>query len=240
MLTPPGWNSIDDVTAYAKLFTYSGWAALFFLLLFEILAHVYGVRKDALVAAQAGAIKSTDDAEIQRLKKKVEDVENASGVIGSVALKAEDTAKQTGADLVKQQERAAKAEKDLLALQEQTQPRHLSEAQKVEVVRLLIGLPAASPRIFWANTAFDGRGYEEDFKDVFQRLGWRVDPENIAMAGFATDFTGIFIVVHSQDTVVLQARPVQQAFGAVGVVLAGLFDPRVPQNTFEIRIGRKK
>jgi hypothetical protein len=61
----PGWDSLASTSAYAKLFTYLGWIALFSLGLFEIAAHVYSEHEKTL---------TSDDTErtITDLKKRAE------------------------------------------------------------------------------------------------------------------------------------------------------------------------
>jgi hypothetical protein len=54
--TLPGWDSLDTVATYARWFTYAGWAALFSLGVFEILAHTYSVRERNLAEAQQSEI----------------------------------------------------------------------------------------------------------------------------------------------------------------------------------------
>lgn len=71
MFTFPGWNSVEDASHYAKLFTYLGFASLFLLGVFEVLAHVYSTRKDTLAAAQNAAAKAADEQRIRGLQAKV-------------------------------------------------------------------------------------------------------------------------------------------------------------------------
>ena len=49
-MTLPGWDSIDAAARYHRAFEIAGFVALGLLLLFEVLAYIYGNRKDALVA----------------------------------------------------------------------------------------------------------------------------------------------------------------------------------------------
>ena len=73
MISPPGWNTIESASKFAKIFTYLGWASLFFLGIFEILAYVYGNRKDSLTAAKEQALKQANQGEIAALKQELRD-----------------------------------------------------------------------------------------------------------------------------------------------------------------------
>lgn len=55
----PGWDSLEVTSAYAKWFTYAGFAALFLLGVFEIIAHVYSVHEKTL--SEAAARREADD-----------------------------------------------------------------------------------------------------------------------------------------------------------------------------------
>jgi len=69
MLTLPGWNSIETVSRLAKIFTIAGFISLFLLGAFEVLAYVYGNRKDALgaIAGQnAAASRSREDEQAEQ------------------------------------------------------------------------------------------------------------------------------------------------------------------------------
>ena len=52
----PGWNSIESATRWHKGFEIAGFVALGLLLLFEVLAYIYGTRKDTLSSAQQADI----------------------------------------------------------------------------------------------------------------------------------------------------------------------------------------
>ena len=51
----PGWDSLDAAARWYKGFEIAGFIALGLLLLFEVLAYIYGNRKDILLSAQQAA-----------------------------------------------------------------------------------------------------------------------------------------------------------------------------------------
>ena len=57
---------------YAKYFTYAGWASLFLLGIFEILAHAYSTHKETLTAAHEHSVKEADESRIKKLKERLE------------------------------------------------------------------------------------------------------------------------------------------------------------------------
>jgi hypothetical protein len=59
MVTLPGWDSIDSAARLHRWFEILGFLALGLLLLFEVLAYIYGNRKDYLTSVAAGVAAET-------------------------------------------------------------------------------------------------------------------------------------------------------------------------------------
>jgi len=67
----PGWDSVAATSAYAKLFTYAGWIALFSLGLFEIFAHVYSEHEKTLSSVAAEQTLSSEREARKKLEARV-------------------------------------------------------------------------------------------------------------------------------------------------------------------------
>ncbi len=168
MLTPPGWNSIETAATYARVFTYAGWVSLFLLGIFEILAHVYGVRKDALVVAHAQAIKSTDEAEITRLKKKVEFAQSVASGASGAASKAEEMVMQ---------EQAAR-----LHIEEKLAPRHLSKEQQQRIIAKCKAV-SGKPFVPLVNQDPEAIDFLNVIEELLDSCGWSAQSDDVF--GFA-------------------------------------------------------
>ena len=145
-------------------------------------------------------------------------------------------------ELAKQRDKAATAERNLLALQERVKPRRLSEEQKNALVRLLSSLPAIEPRITWVIGADDGQTFAHDFADVFERLGWKVPPDHMRMIMPKEPMSGLFMAVRSFNSIPPQVDEVGlslERVGAPGAPSVSITDPQLPDGTFEIIIGTK-
>ena len=82
----------------------------------------------------------------------------------SEAAKAIDHSNSLALELAKQQTRAAEAERQLLELRQQVEPRHLTEAQRNKLVQLLSNVrKTGSCTIRWAPTVSDAPRYSSDF-----------------------------------------------------------------------------
>jgi hypothetical protein len=82
--------------------------------------------------------------------------------------------------------------------------------------------------------------FGEDFVEVFNRLNWKIDPQNSGTAIFSQAFTGLQIVVNVADGKNPQANALLQALKEIGISAGGGVNPEIPIGTFEIRIGVKE
>src|SRR5271155_5809176 len=133
MLTLPGWNSIETVSRLAKIFTIAGFISLFLLGAFEILAYVYGNRKDALgaIAGQnAAASRSREDEQAEQKRS---------------------------ADIADAKSRAAEAERRAERLEKAALPRSLSPTARDAIAAFLKGKPVGTLGIKAAVVAEDSK-----------------------------------------------------------------------------------
>src|ERR1700674_5097536 len=105
-MTLPGWDSVEAAARWYRRFEIAGFVALGLLLMFEVIAYVYGNRKDVLTAAAEQA---------------------ASGERSS---RDEQANQQRNAEIAEANRRAAEAEAQTKQLQQQAAPRLLSQAQR--------------------------------------------------------------------------------------------------------------
>jgi hypothetical protein len=71
-VTLPGWDSVDAAVAWHRGFEIAGFVALGLLLAFEVLAYIYGNRKDVLLAAQARTAERQAEQQTADLKARLE------------------------------------------------------------------------------------------------------------------------------------------------------------------------
>ncbi len=151
----PGWDSLALTSAYAKWFTYAGFAALFLLGVFEIFGHAYSVHEATLTAAavarDADNKRASADARIAEAQRgSAEANERAIKAQASLSLaeqhSAEANAKAEGfrLDIAKANERAASAnetaESERLArlqLEARLADRTLTSAQQASIASQL-------------------------------------------------------------------------------------------------------
>lgn len=168
----PGWGSLDVTAAYARWFTYAGFAALFLLGVFEILGHVYGVHETSL--RESARLRDEDNRRAEANAKIVEAQRDA----------AEASAKAEGfrLDIAKANESAAKAEARAaeanLELEKFKAPRTLTDKQVSDIAHKL--KPFAGQEFdvtpYWDNP--ESLGIANRIADALVLSGWKyVKPE---------------------------------------------------------------
>ena len=78
-------------------------------------------------------------------------------------------------ELAKQQERAAKAEKDLADLHGRIKPRRLGADQQADLIRLLSGPPRGAIGIVCVMGDGEGYAFANDIDTVLKASGWTVE-----------------------------------------------------------------
>jgi hypothetical protein len=212
----------------ALIETLDKWSLMFTLLVVlgvggELVVHWIQSKANQRLASLQRAETTAQETTIAKLNKDAADSKSAQQMVEI--------------ELAKQQERTARAEKDLLELQEHSKPRRLSEEQKQKLVELLSTQTPITPYISRSMDAPDGHAFAQDFEDVFRRLRWPFGPENSSSAIFNVHIIGVFVVVKNNTGAVPQAAAMQRALKSIGIQAHGAVDPNIPENTFEIRIG---
>lgn len=127
----PGWDSIGLTSTYAKFFTYAGFFALFALLVFEILGHLYSGRETTLREAVA-----TREADDRRADADARIAERASAEAnGRAAENQKEAARITKENL--------QLQGDVLKLRTKLADRHLSDEQITALARALVPFAGA-------------------------------------------------------------------------------------------------
>jgi hypothetical protein len=242
MLFPPGWNSVDSATSYAKWFTYAGWASLFLLGIFEILAHTYGARKDALVVAQAEATKTKDEAEIKRLNKKIEEAVTAASVSTGAIEDAKSVAKEA-------QDRAVQAQSELAKFKA---PRAFTPEQRKRIIAKCKTLPG-QPFVFLVDSDPEAVEFLNVIEDILDSCGWTITTDEVfGMAVTSSRGNKIRIIPGQTGMACLfspakitelgpPARNLSDAITAEGIEVESAPNPTVSNpNAIYIVIGKKR
>jgi hypothetical protein len=207
MVSLPGWDSIESVTAYAKWFQIASLVAGVLIAAFSVIAYAYGHRKDILVEAAAIAeanARAKRDAESKR------QLEAARGQIGEAHQEAHD------------------ARVELETIKVAAAPRHLGEQDKTHLSGFLAPLSKGKFTIKANVTVKDARGYADEIAAFFNdsKIGWTVKVDNAIITG--PNVVGMWITVREAKATPEAAITLQNAFKAAGLSIRGEIDPSGP------------
>ncbi len=138
-----------------------------------------------------------------------------------------------------QQERAAKAEADLLLLEERIKPRRLSALQRREVVAHLSASPHKGQITITALLGdIEGNTLAAQFDEILLAAGWTTNGvDRVVVNGRAPE--GVGMAIQNAAAVPPFAVSLQQAFEAVGVEILGAEKPLLPPGVVELIVGIK-
>lgn len=245
MLILPGWNSVEGASVYAKIFTFAGWASLFLLGIFEILAHVYGTRKDTLTSIREQTAKQANDQRIASLTAELTQKEKTLDQNISSFNAQLQTANQQSMEAKQSQkllaEQLSASTKELNSLRERQAPRELSQGQKDNLIAFLLHFSRpTNVEVAFVIGVEDGPTLSRDFIWVFNAAGWHVSPESPSAALFSGDMVGLAIKVKSRDDPAAgPAGGLQQGLKQIGFEAPGYFDDKLQSGTVHLDIGRR-
>jgi hypothetical protein len=142
--------------------------------------------------------------------------------------------------LGKQQERAATAERSLLALQEHLQPRHLSPEQKEAIKHALEGLQPRQVTI----TAFmgtpDGTSFGLELAAAISSGGWRAD--FLGQEASGGELRGVALIAKDASHLPPGATQLQEALKAAGLPAPAWANPQwgASESVISLLIAPKK
>jgi hypothetical protein len=171
----PGWDSIDDANWWSHLWFWLGIACLVALAGAEVISHIYGLRKDELVAA----------AERTATEQRQRDADAAEA--------------RRKADVEAVQKQLSEADKKVADLQIQQAPRHLSPAQQGELIRVLSPFAGQKVQLSTMANSNEPKDFALDFLSVFRGAKW--DDGNLIhyMVIAGADLVGVSVSVNPQD-----------------------------------------
>jgi hypothetical protein len=212
MIAIPGWDSVEAAAKLHRWFEIAGFVALALLLVFEVLAYIYGNRRDELVivADQAGATERRQHQE--------------------------QADQQRNAEVAEANRRAAAAQAQAEQLRQQAAPRALSPTERHQIVAFLAGKPTGVFIIKATIVTADARNYGEQIADAFRASGWTVTVQNVMFSG--SNIMGLWITVKDGNAPPQAAGILQHALAAGGITARAEYDSTMPDEVW-LSIGAK-
>jgi hypothetical protein len=138
----------------------------------------------------------------------------------------------------------AKAEKDLLELQERVKLRHLSAEQRKKLIDFLraaavAGAPKGPIQVSRQLLDETAQPFAEEIKEAFGSAGWTSNEVGRQFGGGGPTPVGLIIMIHSDTAIPAHAGVIQRALITAGLEPTLGQNPNVPEGMVEILIGVK-
>jgi hypothetical protein len=140
-------------------------------------------------------------------------------------------------NLSKQRELAAKAERDLLELQERLKPRTLSAEQRRTLVATLRRARKGPVEIARLMGDSEASAFGTQLNEALEASGWRTGGLSTVLPG--EDVTGVVILISDAADPPAHTEAIEGALQSVGILSVRRTRPGVPEGTVRIWVGHK-
>jgi hypothetical protein len=224
----PGWDSIESTAFWSHFWFWFGIACLFALGASEIVSHIYGLRKDQLVAVAetAASAQRKSDADAAETRRKG-DVEALQKQLAAAEKSAEDA-----------QKKAASVERAAMA-------RHLTESQQTAIFNAIAQFAGKSVDIVIPMGDNEAKSFAGEFVSIFRKAGWNAgENDGINQAVWTgPPVTGVQVTLNqgeaSANRLPPGAEPLIRVLIALGLTEGGFVNPGTQPGKIELRIGSK-
>lgn len=162
-------------------------------------------------------------------------------VLHKAALDAKAAQQTVETHLGEQQERAAKAERELLELQQRIKPRHLTDEQARSLIELFQANPAGEIAITCINGDKESCDFAAQLAATLKAGGWKVmGPTSLVVFTSAGGPPiGVFVKIKNKNKVPIRANVIVAAFARVGLTSAGDINSGMEDDAVELFVGVK-
>ena len=225
----PGWHSLESVSSIHRTLEIAGIVCLGLLVLAEILAYLYGHRRDELAAERAQqqgiAAKAEHEGQVAELSAKL--------------AKSERAAKESVA-------KAEQATRKALDVEAKQAPRRLTATQRAALVELLSPHRGQAVSVACIMGDIEGKTFAEDFVSALRQSGWLFEGEpGVGQAVYDKDPVGVEVTINESEArgnrVPTAAMALVDALKKTNVLSGNAIfvNPKTPPNLIELRIGKK-
>jgi hypothetical protein len=191
--------------------------------------------REQATAAEA-KIKSAEARAAEANERSARAGEGTAKALVEVAIAKENTSRLE-IDAANLRERAARAEKELIEVQDRIKPRRITDPQRTRLIQALKPLPKGPISITTPMGDGEARILAGQIQEIFKASGW--GDVHISQALFNRPMIGVMIQLHDVENIPLFAVPLLQAFHDNDVSKTLAYNPEVPEGKIDILVGMK-
>lgn len=217
MSFPPGWDSINSTETFAHYLHVTAVIVLGLLFVAEGMALLYDFRNHRLVKIAEGVRESVQQAK--------EDAAEA----------------RRKTEVAEWQNKLADADKKLSDIQQQQADRHLTDAQKRDILAAIAPFPGQEAEIFAVMNDGEGIAYANEFFELFRVAKWKIN--GVSQAVYTADIRGINGLINTDWALKNQAplgiAALLNVLTDMHLLTQAAGDKAVGVNAIRLIIGRK-
>lgn len=140
-------------------------------------------------------------------------------------------------ELVRQRERAARAEKELVEIQERLKPRRITDAQRGLLIQALQKSPKGPLTIATPIGDAEAQMFARQIREILESSGWK--GVRFTQNLFKGTPVGLSVNVRDGNKVPLFAEMLRQAFESSGTPIYEAYNPELTDETVQLLVGMK-
>jgi hypothetical protein len=236
--------NISSLTFWSTLFGWSAVTLTGLAALAGLLAWYFSVQLTAVKDEADLKFKTESSTTIALAEARSEDAKEKAARAGEGTAKAlaeaaaaNERAGKLEVEAAHQRDRAARAERDLVEVQNRIRPRRITDAQRTQLVQVLMQSPKGAVRIDVVLGDGEALIFARQIKEILTASGWT--NVHLSQSVYTGSPVGLSIIVRDGSNVPLFAAALMEAFTSVGLIVHASHNEALPEETVKILVGMK-
>jgi len=137
----------------------------------------------------------------------------------------------------RQRERAARAEKELVEIQERIKPRRITDAQRATLIKALTNAAKGPVTIATPIGDAEAQMFARQIREILESSGWK--SVRFTQNLFKGTPVGLSVNVRDGNKVPFYAEMLRQAFESSGIPIYGAYNPELTDEAVQLLVGMK-
>ena len=193
------------------------------------------------ISLERERLAQVKEAELERFKvEKDAEIKSATARAAEADVRAAETMKSARGleiEIAQQRQRAARAEKDLVEIQERIRPRLITDAQRALLIQALTKSPKGSVRIDTVIGDGEALIFARQIKEILKASGWT--DVHLSHSIYTGSPVGLSMTVRDGNKTPLFAVALAEAIESIGIPVKRGYNSEIPEETIKILVGMK-